>query len=87
MNILLTNSSYLIVDEKAEYLVKDEVLLKLMQDDEFRVEFLKTLGATSVVVSRLGQLRKDKTYRSKEVSTTEKTVGKFDKEVGYFAKL
>lgn len=87
MNILLTNSSYLIVDEKAEYLVKDEILLRLMQDDEFRVDFLKTLNLKSVIVSRLGQPRNDKTYRSREVNTTEKSVGKFNKEVGYFAKL
>ena len=87
MNILLTNNSYLIVEDKAEYLVKDEIILRLMQDDEFRVEFLRTLGVTSVVVSRLGQHRKDYTYRYKEINSKEKSVGKFDKEVGYFAKL
>ncbi len=87
MNLLVTNNSYMIVEQEPEYLLKDEVIFKLMTSPEFRIEFLDVLGVKSVIVSRLGLRRNDKVFRAKEITTEEKPNVKFEKEVGYFAKL
>ena len=87
MNLLVTSNCYIIVEQEPEYLLKDEVIFKLMTNADFRREFLNVLGVKSVIVSRLGLPKNNKVFKAKEITTEEKINTEFEKEVGYFAKL
>ena len=87
MNILLTKTGYLMVNNDCEYLLTDEVCLAMMRDASLRNAFLDALGETTVVVGRLGKKIKPNTFKKKDIVVKEADTGHFKKEVGYFAKL
>ncbi|GAA0101587.1 hypothetical protein UT300012_23020 [Paraclostridium bifermentans] len=87
MNILLTRTGYLMVDNDCEYLLTDENCLNMMKDATLRNAFLEAIGETTVVIGRLGKQIKPNMYKKKEITVKEADNGHFKKEVGYFAKL
>lgn len=87
MSLLITNNGHMPVTFEPTFLVKDEVMMRIIKDETFKKTFLDTLEVKYLIIGRLGKQKKDLTFSYNKTSSQEKSLGKFNKEVGYFAKL
>lgn len=87
MSLLITNNGHMNVKFDPMYLVKDEIMMRLIKDETFRKIFLESLEVKYLIIGRLGKQKQDLTFSYNKTFSQEKSLGKFNKEVGYFAKL
>ena len=83
---LVTKDRYVFVPSSAEVLLKDDDYLKLMEDLEFRKEFLDSLGVSKLYVQRLGW-KKSEYYTSRDMNVSDAIGDMYRMEVGVIARV
>ena len=87
MSTILTNNECLFEKVTPEYILEDDVIVRLATDRSFRVGFLKVMNKKYLKVSRLGKFKTEGYYDNRQVEIKKLPCLKDPQEVGVFAEI